>query len=152
NLVDNRLTSALRSFAGEDDVEFDRTWTAVGRNLRDGHAKLVVALDQAPLALERIFRFLARNSDLDVQLLTVQRHADPQDGSEVFVPRLLVNPASEDKPGRVGSPVHKSLEELLAACNNEVAVEFFKQRSEKPTNSHKNELVYRQAGTIHWYV
>ena len=40
-------------------------------------ARLVVALDDAPPALERIFRFLARNSELDVQLLTVELRQRP---------------------------------------------------------------------------
>jgi hypothetical protein len=148
NLVANKLDAALRGLAGGDDSEFERTWAAVGRNLRDGLARLVVATDEAPLALERIFRFLARNSEFDVRLLTVQRHSDP-DGSEIFVPRLLVNPDSEGNPGvkRASAIVHKSMEERLARCNNKIAIEFFRQRFPcMETNSHKNALAYRRAG------
>ncbi|MGA3019536.1 MAG: hypothetical protein ABSF62_20610 [Bryobacteraceae bacterium] len=151
NLVGNSLDKALHGFASDDD-EFEEMWANVGRNLRDGHAKLLVVLDTAPLALERIFRFLAHSSNLDVQLLTVQRYSD-QAGREVLVPRLLVNPASEDPPGRASSPVvQKSMEELLAACANKVAIEFFKERSNMPMNNHKNALAYRQAGKVHWSV
>jgi hypothetical protein len=152
NLVDNNLDIALHGLAGGDDSEFERTWAAVARNLRDGRARLIVALDEAPLSLERIFRFLARKSLLDVRLLTVQRHADP-DGSEIFVPRLLVNPDSEGNRGPV-APGQKTMEERLALCNNKVAIEFFRQRFPgMETNSHKNALAFRRAGgKIHFYV
>jgi hypothetical protein len=94
-LVNGRLETALRELTDEgDDPEFERVWQAMGANLRAGQARLVVALDEAPPALERIFRFLARNSYLDVQLLTVQRYSSPRMG-DVFVPRTVVDPAAE---------------------------------------------------------
>lgn len=150
-LVNNKLEKALRQLAGDDDAEFDKAWTTVGENLRAGRAQLIVALDDAPLELERIFRFLARHSYLDVQLLTVQRYANP-DGSEIFVPRLLVNPASEDKPGQSAPPsIHKSLEQRLAECENNVAIEYFNQRLTMPRNSNNDAVVYHQGGKKHWY-
>jgi hypothetical protein len=60
-----------------------------------------VALDKAaPDPLQRIFHFLARYSNLDVRLLTVQRYLSG-DG-EILVPQILVSPESEDKPGALG--------------------------------------------------
>src|SRR5439155_13651591 len=73
----------------------ERRWQAVGANLRAGLARLVVAIDETPSDLERIFRFLARTSDLDVQLMTVQRFLDSTAG-EVLVPRFVVTPVSQD--------------------------------------------------------
>jgi len=60
--------------------------------------------------------------------------------------------AFADKPVLGSGPRQKSMEELLASCENKVAVEFFQQRSYMPTNKHKNALAYRQGGKIHWYV
>lgn len=101
--VGGKLEEALRTLVEEEDSAFDLAWQAVGTNLRAGQARLVVALDDAPSPLERIFRFLARNSQLDVQLLTVQRYSSLEVG-EVFVPRSLVDPASEDGPGTSTGP------------------------------------------------
>jgi hypothetical protein len=145
--VGNSLEKALRKLTG--DAEFDKIWTAVGTNLRAGRARVVVALDEAPLGLERVFRYLARYSDLDIQLLTVQRYFTPNLG-EVFVPQLLVDQASEDKPNMAVS--YKSIEERLAACQNVAVVEFFRVRSQQPTSSRKDALIYRQAGMLRWYV
>jgi hypothetical protein len=100
--VGGRLENALRTFAGEDDSAFDRAWLAVAANLRAGLARLVIALDEAPSGLERIFRFLARNSQLDVQLLTVQRYQSPDSG-EVFVPRHVLQVGSDDRVGGAAS-------------------------------------------------
>ena len=96
--VNGKLEVALRTFVTEEDDDFDRVWRSVGANLRAGLARLVVALDEVPAALERILRFLARTSQLDIQLVAVQRYSSPDMG-EVIVPRSLLNPATEDKPG-----------------------------------------------------
>lgn len=46
------------------------------------------------------------------------------------------------------------MDELLAACENSVAIDFVKQRLNMLMNSHKNALAYRyrRIGKIHWYV
>jgi hypothetical protein len=94
--VGGRLDTALRTLTAGNDTDFERVWLAVGANLRAGLARLAVVLDDAPSPLERIFRFLARNSQLDVQLFTIQRYPSPGIG-DVFVPRSLLSAASEDK-------------------------------------------------------
>jgi hypothetical protein len=76
------------------DQRFDQAWEAVDTNLRAGRAKLVVALDEAPPQLEKIFRFLARSSHLNVQLVTVKKYSSTGCG-DIFVPRTVVNPATE---------------------------------------------------------
>jgi hypothetical protein len=88
----DKLTEEAEADEAEES-EFDRVWQAVGTNLRAGQARLVVALDEAPQSLERIFHFLARRSQLDVRLVTVQKHTSKV--GNVFVPRTLVNPPTE---------------------------------------------------------
>jgi hypothetical protein len=111
---------------GADDAEegaggqkFRRVWRAVGTNLRAGQAKLVVALDEAPPSLEKIFRFLARNSRLNVQLLTMKKYSSPE-GEEAYVPRTVVNPE-----GAVTPPPNRDLqfEAIIDAYNSIVAAD-----------------------------
>ena len=54
-------------------------------------------MDDAPADLQRIFRFLARNSDLDVQLVSVRQYVSPAAGA-VSVPQILVSMDSVDRP------------------------------------------------------
>jgi hypothetical protein len=109
--VDGRLKQELQKLAPPDDDEgFERLWRNVGTNLRAGKAKLVVALDDAPAALERIFRFLTDASSLDVQLLTVQQY--PSNGGRIFVSRTRVDSASARGSGNSGG-----LKELVAVFN-----------------------------------
>lgn len=98
-LVHGNLKNAIAKLTEEAETdeagesEFDRVWQAVGANLRAGQARLVVALDEAPSSLEKIFHFLARRSHLDVRLVTVQKHTSKV--GDVFVPRTVVNPETE---------------------------------------------------------
>lgn len=97
--VSGKLKPAIDNLTEEaegdeaEESEFDRVWQAVGTNLRAGQARLVVALDEAPPSLERIFRFLARKSNLDVRLVTVQKYTSKV--GHVFVPRTIVSSATE---------------------------------------------------------
>jgi hypothetical protein len=101
--VNGKLDLALHALtAGGSETDFDSHWQLVGANLRDGRARLVVVLDEAPADLQRIFRFLARKSDLDVLLLSVQRYSSLTAG-EILVPQLLVSAESADRPRRTGS-------------------------------------------------
>jgi hypothetical protein len=116
--VEGRLESALRSFSDSDDPdEFERRWQAVAANLRAGLARFVVAIDEVPSDLARIFRFLARTSELDAQLMTVQRFVDPAVG-DVVIPSVVVAAASAERVsgdrGRISKP---SAIELLAAIS-----------------------------------
>ena len=98
-LVHGNLKNAIAKLTEEAETdeagesEFDRVWEAVGANLRAGQARLVVALDEAPSSLEKIFHFLARRSHLDVRLVTAQKHTSKV--GDVFVPRTVVNPETE---------------------------------------------------------
>jgi hypothetical protein len=111
-LVEGRLEDALRQLVMDDDTQFDLAWRSVGTNLRAGKARLVVALDDAPPPLERIFRFLTRFSGLDAQLLTVQQY--PSTAGKIYVSRTRVDTKSE--PGSSPpDPPQAAREELLAA-------------------------------------
>ncbi len=94
-LVDGRLEQALYGLTVNSDTPFDTIWRSVGRNLRAGKARLIIALDDSTPPLERIFHFLARSSDLDVQLLTIQRY--PSTIAQIVVSRTRVSPVFENK-------------------------------------------------------
>jgi hypothetical protein len=80
-----QLSQAIRSF-DESDVEFERRWRAIGANLRAGLARLIVAVDGSNPGLERMLRFLAEKSELDVQLVVVEQYQGVGD-LRVFVSR-----------------------------------------------------------------
>jgi hypothetical protein len=113
-LVGGRLKQELHELAPPDDnEEFERLWRSVGTNLRAGKARLVVALDDAPPTLERIFRFLTDASSLDVQLFTVQQY--PSGAGRIFVSRTRVDSASAQ--GSRGSERPDPFPELVAVFN-----------------------------------
>jgi hypothetical protein len=122
-LVGGRLQQELEKLVSPgDDQGFERLWRSVGTNLRAGKARLVVALDDAPSGLERIFRFLTDHASLDVQLVTVGQY--PSKAGKVFVSRTRVDSASSSQAGRDGgSERPEPLGQLLAVFKayNEVA-------------------------------
>ncbi len=72
-----------------------------------------MAVDSAPTDLERIVRFLAGSSELDIQLITIERYSAPQTG-DVLVPRFVVSSVSaRRKPAPSQSQEAKP--DLLAA-------------------------------------
>ncbi len=92
--TNGKLSFALRSFEPDTPQDvFERRWAAVGANLRAGMARLLIAIDTAPIGLERIVRFLAESSELDIQLVAIERYT-AQDTEEVVVPRFLVSAGS----------------------------------------------------------
>ncbi|HBZ70561.1 MAG TPA: hypothetical protein DEP35_12870 [Deltaproteobacteria bacterium] len=109
--VHGNLKAVLQTWSkpGSPD-DFERRWRAVASNLRAGLARVVVVLDEAPPDLERRFRFLAMNSNLDAHLMTVERFSDDAIG-EVLVPRFIVAP-TEVHPRR--STEIRTSPELLA--------------------------------------
>lgn len=88
--VAGALEAALYKLTIDSPVDFNVLWRNVGANLRAGKARLIMALDEATPSLERIFGFLARSSDLDVQLLTVQKYETKV--GQVFVSRMRTSP------------------------------------------------------------
>jgi hypothetical protein len=98
--VNGQLRKALLGFAQGEADEFDRLWREVGTNLRQRTVQMVVVVDDAPLSLERIFRFLAESSKLDVRLFAVQRYESA--AGEIVVSQSRVDPRSE--PGARQSP------------------------------------------------
>jgi len=93
-MLSGQLEAALRSFDHEEDNEaFERRWRDFGTNLRAGKARLLVAVDGSTPGLERILRLLAENSELDVQLVVVQRFT-ASTGQEVILGRPTFSAAS----------------------------------------------------------
>jgi hypothetical protein len=93
--VDGKLEIALRTFDVDDEESFGRRWRTVGTNLRAGFARMIVAVDESPLDLQRIVRFLSEHSNLDIRLLAVSKFDDASVGS-VYVPNVIV--ANEGEP------------------------------------------------------
>jgi hypothetical protein len=114
NLVDGSLERALRSFdSTPDNVAFERRWQAVAANLRAGLARVVLALDEAPPELQRMARFLAENSNLDMQLVTVSKFAD-QPGGTVYTPQFLLD-GPQRALARASNVIREPKPELQAA-------------------------------------
>lgn len=88
-LVGGGVDAALRLLAGASDDQFEVLWKAVGSNLRAGLARYLMVLDEIPVDLERIVRFLASRSNLDIGLVAVSRYRDV-DGRHVLVPQHVV--------------------------------------------------------------
>ncbi|MDI3291587.1 hypothetical protein QHF83_50220 [Polyangium sp. 15x6] len=90
-IVGGALDTALRFLAGTTDADerFETMWQAVGNNLRAGLARYLVVVDEVPPDLERIVRFLASRSNLDIGLVSISRFRDT-DGHFVLVPQHLV--------------------------------------------------------------
>lgn len=95
--VSGALETALKQLAGQgNDYRFEELWRTVGTKLRAGAARYIVLVDEAPNELERIIRFLAERSNLDISLVSLTRY---RDGSgHIIVPQFLVRPASEPAP------------------------------------------------------
>jgi hypothetical protein len=119
-MLGGRLETALRSFDQVDsDESFDARWRAFGSNLRAGKARLLVAVDGTTPGLERILRFLAENSELDVQLVVVERFA-ANDGQEVVVsrPTFSVESLSRVKASSDRSEIRSQLIAAADCYNN----------------------------------
>jgi|SRR5580700_1653506 hypothetical protein len=86
DLLDNRVEKALRAFDEGDEEGFERRWHTLGANLRAGLVRLLVAVDGSNPGLERILRFLAEKSELDVQLIVTERFIGSSN-QEVLVSR-----------------------------------------------------------------
>lgn len=117
--TNGKLSLALRSFEADTPQDvFERRWAAVGANLRAGMARLLIAVDTAPVGLERIVRFLAEGSELDIQLVAIERYPT-QGAEEVVVPRFLVTAGSTERrpaPSR-SQDAHPDLLNAVAAYN-----------------------------------
>ncbi|WP_437290971.1 hypothetical protein [Sorangium sp. So ce406] len=111
-LVGGALDAALRSLVGASDDDFEKLWRAVGSNLRAGLARYLILVDEVPAELERIVRFLASRSSLDIGLVTVSRYRDV-DGHYVLIPQHVVRSG-----GRGSGPANmlgKKMSDELAA-------------------------------------
>jgi hypothetical protein len=100
--VKGALETAIRSLIDPSDStgRFEELWQLVGSNLRSGLARYVIVVDTAPPELERIVRFLAARSSLDISLVSITKYRDT-DGGTVLASHHLVRPVfAEGLPAR----------------------------------------------------
>lgn len=93
---------------------FEQIWQQIGANLRAGLARVVLALDEAPPELERIVRFLAERSSLDVRLVALAKYTHSTQGT-LYVPSFVVD-ASDERAPVSASTSQPPKPELLAAA------------------------------------
>jgi hypothetical protein len=111
--VGGRLENALRQLEAEPGgTPFDDAWQATGVNLRAGVARVILVLDDAPPALERVVRFLAERSSLDVRLVIITKYNDPHQGT-LYVPNMLVDGSGQHSLS--APPAQKPMKAELAA-------------------------------------
>lgn len=119
--VSGALESALRSFSASSnadaaDQQFETRWRNFGRNLRSGTIRLVLTLDEVQDDLVRVMSFLSERSDLDVQLLTLQKFLD-SNKQAIYVPKTIVSKPAER--GDVARVISRSPSPMLQAVLNE---------------------------------
>jgi hypothetical protein len=117
-IVGGALEQALHSFdEGEETEKFEQRWQAVGANLRAGLARVVLALDEAPRDLQRMVRFLAQRSSLDIQLVVVSKYSDEQVGT-IFVPQWLVEAEGEAAVSKTPRPDDQYIDRAVEMVKN----------------------------------
>jgi hypothetical protein len=136
--TNEQLSQAIRSF-DENDAEFERRWRAVGANLRASLARMIVAVDATNSGLERMLRFLAEKSELDVQLVVVEQYRSASD-LRVFVGRQTFTQGSVSS-SRPASTDNSRLLETVSKYN-ETASSDLKAVGVSP--------VYRQIRPQNW--
>lgn len=111
-LVEGKLSETLEKFEDErdDDGALDQRRVKCGANLRAGEVRVAVVIDEAPDELTRIMQYIADHSDVDVRLVSIDKHIGP-DGALLFVPQILVR-AEANKA--VVSPSKEGVNEALA--------------------------------------
>ena len=118
--TEDKLETLMREVAGENDDtrEFDRRWQQVGTKLRAGQARYVIVVDEVPVDLERIVRFLIQRSELDIRLVQISHYPDP-DGHDLYVPTNIVDIAPADRPSgpRPVVPCASDFQAVLDAYN-----------------------------------
>jgi hypothetical protein len=107
--LENAIQKLVQKGSG---ASFEQVWQQCGANLRAGLARVVLVLDDAPPELERIVRFLAERSSLDVRLVVVAKHTEETQGL-LYVPQVLVNSTESGTQSSRSSP--QQLRPLLAA-------------------------------------
>jgi len=156
-ITGGKLEASLRALANEEEEDsFNRLWETVGTNLRAGKARLVVALDRAPPGLERIFRFLAEKSNLDVQLIVVQQYGDSAKNisERIFVPVTVVNVAPQERVGIRSDKRPVDWDDVITSVDNSSLANFIvqcKKREEKLSASIQR-IVFPREGISKWRV
>jgi hypothetical protein len=110
------LEAALRDLDESDTggVSYEQIRRGCLNFLRAGDVRVVVLMDDPSDELVRIMSFLNEHSDLDVRLISVQKHE--QNGGQVFVPRLIVTaPEGKAIEKRPSGQMRPELAEAVAA-------------------------------------
>lgn len=137
------LETALREF-GDPDADagsYEALRRGCSTSLRAGDVRVAVVMDDAPDELVRIMSFMNDHSDLDVRLITVQKHQQAE--GQVYVPRLVVT-ASEEK--KVGRRTQRQMSSKLA----EVVAEFDRQQPDGLSTASSRATGWRQVQLPSW--
>lgn len=113
--IDGALESTLRDKAA-DEEKFKKLWRDFGTKLRAGTARYILVLDEAPQELERMVRFLARNSSLDIRLVVISKYR-ACDNQIMFVPTNVVDEEDSQATKKLESSAVVTSEGLVEACN-----------------------------------
>ena len=151
------LERAIKSIA--DDIEpealsFDQLWDSFALNLRAGRSRMMVVLDAVQDGgLERIFRFLAEKSRLDVQLVTVQKFGsgDPSTVEEIYVPRSLVDVPTNQRSGIPSETAKIDWDAVIEGTSNQAMADFLSLclKENQKFNENTKRLVFPSQG-VKW--
>lgn len=116
--VAGKLETALRSLTedtSEIATKFDEYWRLVGSNLRAGLARYMIVVDAAPPELERIVRFLAERSSLNISLVRITKYRDADGGVVVASHHLVRSSRPEDTLPRALAHAPATLQAVIDA-------------------------------------
>ncbi|MGL5799859.1 MAG: hypothetical protein ACRCYN_07315, partial [Plesiomonas sp.] len=114
-LLDGCLENIL-SEKFENETEYKRVWQAIGANLRAGVARYILVVDSANADLERIVKFLALKSSLDIRLITINKYVS-ESGFSIFVPQNLIEENNSELFNREKSLSRETSPKLLSVIS-----------------------------------
>lgn len=118
DLLDGALENVLSEIC-IDDAEFRRKRQLIGSYLRAGVVRYILVVDTVNQDLERIVKFLALRSNLDIRLVSVEKYIS-ENGETIFVPKNII--AESESSSELSDPssdktVNSALISVVEAYN-----------------------------------
>lgn len=110
DLLDGALDNVLGEICS-DDLSFRRKRQSVGAYLRAGVVRYVLVVDTINNDLERIVRFLALRSNLDIRLISIAKYKS-KNGETILVPNNIIT-ESESPSELFDTPTTKTTNAAL---------------------------------------